>query len=410
MDERKEFGHQMFGRNPRFAYLRPKDRYLARLDPPRHHFNVIGTGINGQEQIRVSQLEGRATTHGVFDPNPGSIAAAQALMAQLAPGQTLKVYETLEAACNDPAADGLIISTPNHTHLDVVRTAVKSGKHILLEKPMATTLNDAYEIARLATSHPARFQVGLQYRFKPMYSEAIHEALERGMIGDIKTISILEHRVPFLDKVGQWNKFSELSGGTLVEKCCHYFDLFNLFARSRPMRVFASGSQAVNFKSFEYAGKPSDILDNAFVTVEYANGVRANFNLCMFAPMIYEEIVLCGDAGRIKGHELEHYRPGIQRECKLEVITGADRVSRISEPSYPKHVEESGHHGGTYIERARFIDGIEGKPVKTASVSEGFWSIVIGVAAEASVKSGQVVDIASLLKQHGVNPAEIGMA
>jgi myo-inositol 2-dehydrogenase/D-chiro-inositol 1-dehydrogenase len=96
-------------------------------------------------------------------------------------------------------------------------------------------------------------------------------------------VNITEHRVPFLDKVKQWNKFSKFSGGTLVEKCCHYFDLLNMFSQSRPVSVFATGSQAVNFLEFEYNGEKSDILDNAIVSVVYENGVRASFNLCMFA-------------------------------------------------------------------------------------------------------------------------------
>ena len=169
------------------------------------------------------------------------------MIAQFAPGQTLKVYATLEEACNEPAIDGILIATPNYTHIDVLRVAVKSGKHILLEKPMATTLADAAEMVGIARDYKAVLQVGLQYRYKPVYVEAAHEALSRKSLGDIKTITILEHRMPFLDKVGQWNKFSKFSGGTLVEKCCHYFDLFNLFAQSRPTRVYATGSQAVNF-------------------------------------------------------------------------------------------------------------------------------------------------------------------
>ncbi len=101
---------------------------------------------------------------------------------------------------------------------------------------MATTVADAYEIAQIAATYPAVFQIGLQYRYKPIYVEAIHAALERKAIGEIKTITILEHRFPFLDKVGQWNKFSKYSGGTLVEKCLPLtFDLMNLFRR-RPAR------------------------------------------------------------------------------------------------------------------------------------------------------------------------------
>jgi predicted dehydrogenase len=388
--------------SPRFAYLSPKDRHVLSLGEPRHRFNVIGCGINGQEHIRVTMLEGRATIHGVYDPHAGSIEGARREYAQFGQPDALVVYDSLEAACNDPAVDGLIIATPNYTHLAVLREAVKSGKHILLEKPMATTLPDAYEILRIARHYDAVLQVGLQYRYKPIYVEAIHEALVRRSIGEIKTIAILEHREPFLDKVGQWNKFSEYSGGTLVEKCCHYFDLFNLFAQSRPVSVYAVGSQAVNFLDFTYDGKKADILDNAFVVVTYANGVRANFNLCMFAPMVYEEVILCGTRGRLRAFENEDFLPVPRPRSGLEVLLGQDQPSRVATPCYPELIEITGHNGGTYFEHVNFIERIEGRPTNAATAEDGFWSVVVGVAAEESVKTGQPVQIADLLARHQI--------
>lgn len=402
MKKPTEFRSKALSHNPRFRYLPAQDRYLFAGAPPAHRLNLIGAGNNGQEHLRVALLEGRATIHGVYDPNPGSVEQARQIAAQLAPGTELVVYDTLEAACRDEAAAGLIIATPNHTHIDVVRAAAATGKHILLEKPMATTLADAAEIARVAAGYGAVFQVGLQYRFKPIYVEAIHEAMVRRSIGAVKTITILEHRVPFLDKVGQWNKFARFSGGTLVEKCCHYFDLFNLFAGARPVSVFASGDMAVNFREFEYGGERSDIIDNAFVIVSYANGVRANFNLCMFAPMFYEELVLCGDAGRLKAFENRDFLPGARPHTQLEVLCGEDRTSRAGAPSYPAYIEETGHSGATYMEHAAFIDAIEGRPGAAASAEEGLWSVVVGLAAEQSVRSGAPVLIDELLQAGGL--------
>lgn len=402
MKKGKEFKSRYFSMGSHLSYLPDGDRYIFDLDIPSHKFNVIGTGNNGQEHIRVTHLEGRAAIHGVYDPNPGSIEGAKRAYAQFVPNGSLTVYDSLEAACNDPAVDGLIISTPNHTHIDVVRQAVKSGKHILLEKPMATTIKDAYEIAQLANNYSAVLQIGLQYRYKAIYVEAIHEALERKAIGDIKTITILEHRIPFLDKVGQWNKFSQFSGGTLVEKCCHYFDLFNLFAQSKPVSVYAAGSMAVNFANFEYDGQKSDIVDNAFVIVTYENGVRANFNLCMFSPMFYEELVLCGDEGRLKTYESRDFLPTNQPGAHLEILRGENHPSRISTPCYSTFLEESGHNGATFFEHSNFINNIEGKPTNTATADEGFWSVVVGAAAEESVKTGGVVFIDELLEKNGI--------
>ncbi|HOV47262.1 MAG TPA: Gfo/Idh/MocA family oxidoreductase [Anaerolineae bacterium] len=399
----KELRSRAFTLNPNFSYLPDPDRYLMARETPRHRFNVIGVGVNGQEHIHITLLEGRATIHGIYDPNPGSVAGAQRAYKQFVPQGELVVYDSLEAACHDPAVDGLIISTPNYTHLELVRVAAKSGKHILLEKPMATTIPDAYEILQIAQNHHAIFQVGLQYRYKAIYVEAIYETLVRRSLGEVKQISIMEHRIPFLDKVNQWNKFSKYSGGTLVEKCCHYFDLLNLFAQSRATRVFATGSMAVNFREFEYRGEKSDILDNALVMVQYANGVLGSFNLCMFAPMFYEELVICGDEGRLKAYENQDFLALARPHTHLEILHGEDRPGRVGAPGYPAYIEETGHNGGTFYEHVNFIENIEGRQTQTATAAEGFWSVVVGVAAEESVKTGQPVVIAELLERYGID-------
>jgi predicted dehydrogenase len=267
---------------------------------------------------------------------------------------------------------------------------------------MATTIKDAYEITQIANGYQAIFQLGLQYRYKAICEEAIHEALERKSIGEIKLINILEHRVPFLDKVNQWNKFSKYSGGTLVEKCCHYFDLFNLFAQSKPVSVYASGSMAVNFRNFEYNDEKSDILDNAYVTVVYENEIRANFSLCMFSPMFYEEIIICGDQGRIRAYENEDFMRAARPKTHLEIMRGESKPSKITTPTYPWYIEESGHNGATFFEHIYFIDNIEGKDTSTASAEEGFWSVVIGAAAEKSIKQGKIINIEELIKENGI--------
>jgi len=403
MKKGKEIQSRFMSLSSLFDYLPESDRYLSAKIEPKYKFNVIGAGNNGLEHIRLTSMEGRAAINGVYDPNPGSIESAQRAFSYRSPKAELMLYDSLEQACNDPGVDGLIICTPNYTHIEVVREAVKSGKHILLEKPMATTIQDAIEIKEIADDYAGIFQIGLQYRFKAIYVEAIHETLERKSIGDVKLINISEHRFPFLDKVNQWNKFSEYSGGTLVEKCCHYFDLLNLFAGAKPVKVFATGSMAVNFTEFEYENKRSDILDNAFVTIEYKNGVQAGFNLCMFSPMFYEEIVLCGDEGRLFASEKEDFLPGPRLKTQLEISRGEKYPSRVTTPNYPTYLENSGHSGATFFEHVAFVNNIDGKTTPTASAEEGFWSIVVGAAAEQSVKTGQPVLISDLLKSNNID-------
>lgn len=394
--EKKEINQVLYKQFLNTGYLGEEDLYLCKNPDPKYRFNIIGTGMMGMEHIRVTVLEGHAAVHGIYDKSPRSLRSAKEMFESLCPGQPLQIYDSLTDACNDPEADALFICTPNFSHIGIVREAVKSEKPIFLEKPMVTTLEDAIELREIAKDYPAVFQVGLQYRYKAIYTEARREILERNSLGQVRNISIVENRLPFLDKVEQWNKISEYSGGTLVEKCCHYFDLFNLFAQSKPKTVYAVGGQDVNFTQFEQNGRKSDILDNAYVTVVYENGVKCSFHLCMFSPMFYEEITICGDKGRIRAYENENLLPTDREPTHFEMHLADHGPSIISSPCYPAAIQQSGHSGGTFFEHRMFIDRLDGKETDAATVEDGFWSVLVGIAAEQSVKTGKVVEIEQL--------------
>ena len=322
---------RVFKRSGALSYLVDEDRHLTASDPTDYSFGFIGCGMMGQEHIRNTLLVGRAQIGGIFDPSEKSAEHALKIVERSRKQAPPRVYDSLEEACGDPNTDALFIATPNHTHLDLVRVAVESGKAVFLEKPIATTVADAYELCRLAAEHTSPFRFGLQYRYKSVYAEALTEVFERGSLGQVHSVNMLEHRFPFLDKVGQWNKFSANTGGTLVEKCCHYFDLMNLFADSLPARVFAVGNQAVNFKSFSHDNRKADGLDQAQVTIQYANGVIGGFSLCMFAPGTREELVVCGGAGRL--HASETAVLGGANENRLEIWRGENGASDIRSPA-----------------------------------------------------------------------------
>ena len=381
-----------FENAPGQRHVSEDDRYLYRQEEPRYRFVVIGTGTMGQEHMRVAALLGRARIHGIYDSQALSMDTAAANFRSLQ-SEPLVRYDDLASACNDPAADALLICTPNYTHFEVLQTAMQSGKPIFLEKPMATDLQDAAAIVRADESYASFIQIGLQYRYKPQYLEALAEALTRRSIGQIKMISVSEYRPPFLDKVDQWNKFERLSGGTLVEKCCHYFDLINLLAQGRPSRVFATGGQAVNFLDFERNGVPSDIDDHAFVSIDYDHGIRASFTLNMFCPDFAEELVVVGDQGRLKATEEQDIHRSASGSASLTLRLGVNGLSKTSDLTYPRVIEQSGHHGSTYFEHMALLDRLEGKAVDCATPMQGMWAMVVASAAQQSVRSGQAVSV-----------------
>lgn len=378
-------------------HITEADRYLYRQETPRHNIVVIGTGTMGQEHMRVAVLLGRARVLGIFDTQPESMDAAMHAHAMIC-DDTPRRYADLASACNDPDADVLMICTPNFTHLEVLTVALGSGKPIFLEKPMATTMSDAVALLEAAQGHSAFVQIGLQYRYKAQYREAFHEVKSRRSLGQIHTISMSEYRPPFLDKVGQWNKYNSNTGGTLVEKCCHYFDLINLMADSTAVRVYASGGRAVNFLDFEKDGMSADIDDHAFVSIDYANGIRASFTLNMFCPDFSEEMIVVGDQGRLLTRERFDFHALAPTQVSIDVELGENGASRRTELSYPAVIEQSGHHGATYFEHIALMDQLDGKAVESATVEQGLWSMIVASAAQQSMATGQAVNIDDFLQ------------
>ena len=385
------FDSRAFRQPGQFDYLTDEDRYLSRLPAAQFRYGVIGCGMMGQEHMRNARLAGGARIEGVFDPARASVQHALDRLATYQPDGAPRVYASLEEACSDPATDALIIATPNNTHLDVLRVAVTNKKAIFLEKPIATTAADAAAVCRLLRDHAGVVRIGLQYRHKAIYREAISEVMERQSLGQVRSVSMLEHRFPFLDKVGQWNKFDAHTGGTLVEKCCHYFDLINLFAGGRPTQVFAMGNQAVNFKAFSYREQAADGLDQAQVMISYDNGVIGSFGLCMFVHGSREELTVCGDSGRL--HASEQFQLGEPVSNTVELWAGDNGVSKTVTPVYPSYIARAGHHGSTFYEHMEFLDELRSGTNKGPSIAAAFDSVAVGLAAQASIARGEPVPV-----------------
>lgn len=365
-------------------------------------YGLIGTGLMGCEHIRnLAALPGTSVA-AVADPHQPSREAAKASMppSAEAPAEFADYRELLTSGL----IDAVVVCTPNFTHAEVLDEifSVAPKLHVMIEKPLCTTIADAQRIVERAKSHKGVVWMGLEYRYMPPVAQFLRE-LTTENIGTLKMISIREHRFPFLVKVGDWNRFSANTGGTLVEKCCHFFDLMNLATKSRPVRVYASGGQDVNHLDERYPGNPAgevpDILDNAFVTVDYANGARGLLDLCMFAEASRneQELVAVGDRGKVeskvtegtvtigrRGPGREDGRPGEPTMIELDASTD-ERVGHIGY-----------HHGASYLEHLGFLDAIHNSTAPGVTVEEGLWSVAVGVAAHRSIEEGRPVLLSEL--------------
>jgi len=347
-------------------------------------YALIGSGMMGQEHIRfLNHMEGAAVT-AVADPDPSMREQA----AMLAGAEAFPDHRALLSA---DLADALIIAAPNHTHHDLLVDAMATDLPIMVEKPLCSTVVDAKTIAEKAASRKAPVWVAMEYRYMPAIARLIEE-VEDGRIGKLRMLSIREHRFPFLEKVGNWNRFSRTSGGTLVEKCCHFFDLMHLIVGAEPKRVFASGGQDVNHLDERIDGETPDILDNAYVIVDFENGVRGMLDLCMFAEASrdQEEIAATGDRGKVECG-IPSSTLIIGERQPVERMGVALPLHRETVPVDPDLLELGHHNGATFFQHERFLRMIQegGKPEITAS--DGLRAVAMGAAAERSVRDAMPV-------------------
>ena len=351
---------------------------------------LIGTGMMGCEHLRnLMGLDSVAIT-AVSDPNEEPLHWATKTLGDRA--KSVTQFTSHQDLLASGLVDAVLVASPNYTHRSILDDILSTDIPVLVEKPMCTTVEDCISVVRAQESRSAIAWVGLEYRYMAPIAGLLQE-LRSGIIGNMKMMSIREHRFPFLVKVDNWNRFSKNTGGTLVEKCCHFFDLMNLAVGSQPVRVMASGGQDVNHLDEVYNGERSDILDNAYVIVEYANGVRTMLDLSMFAEggQHEQEITVVGDKGK-----LEAFVPG-----NGKIFVG-DRTSRavqeIDVPTDPDIAHMGFHFGASFIECKRFVDAVLNNTSPEVTVADGLWSVVIGAAAHKSIDESRPV----LISEYGL--------
>jgi len=223
---------------------------------PALRYGFLGCGMMGQEHLRNLSLltSSRARVVAIFEPDEQMAAISLALAD---PGAEL--VGSVEALVAHPAVDAIVIASPNHRHCEQLQMVVRHlHKAVLVEKPVCTNLEDVHVLRRLTTSASIVW-TAMEYRFMPAISTFLRLAHDSTTTGEIVSVSIREHRFPFLDKVGNWNRFNKNTGGTMVEKCCHFFDLMRLIMQDEPLRVFASGGQNCNHLDERIDGETPDI-------------------------------------------------------------------------------------------------------------------------------------------------------
>jgi len=358
------------------------------------NYGVIGCGMMGQEHLKNITLLDGSRVSAIFEPD----AEMRALSLGLAPGAAS--CDTLDALLALPDVNCLLIASPNFLHVEQFeKIAGTRPLPLLIEKPLFTSPDHAGRIAELDRSYPAPVWVAMEYRYMPPISAFIEAAEES--TGGITMLTIREHRYPFLTKVGNWNRFNRYTGGTLVEKCCHFFDLMRLIIGAEPVRVMASGGQDVNHLDETYDGAASDIWDSAFVIVDFANGKRALLELCMYAEgsEFQEEITAVGPRGKIEvkvpGPTRFWKHPDRAAPVPRIIVSPRHPVGlrEVEIPVDPKLLEVGDHNGSTFYQHRLFAEVVRGNGTPQVTLADGAAAVKMALAAQQSAQTGRSIEI-----------------
>lgn len=358
------------------------------------NYGIIGCGMMGQEHLRNIALLPEARVAAIYEPD----AEQRTISAGFAP--EARFVDSINSLLAHQDLDCLLIASPNHLHVDQFEQIAKTRPlPLLIEKPLFTAPDQAGRLKQLQSSYPAPVWVAMEYRYMPPIQKLIEEADKT--TGGITMLTIREHRFPFLPKIGNWNRFNRNTGGTLVEKCCHFFDLMRLLTKSEPVRIMASAGQDVNHLEEVYDGEVPDIWDAGFVIVDFESGARAMLELCMYAEgsRFQEEITAIGPSGKIEARVPgpgRFWPPHLGPAPIPEIVVSPRNppgpvITEI--PVDPMALAVGDHNGSTLIQHQKFIDMLRGGTAPEVTLSDGYIAVEMGYAAQKSARNGQAVSL-----------------
>jgi predicted dehydrogenase len=279
-------------------------------------------------------------------------------------GDDPELFASLDELLAYDDFNAAFVTSPNDTHVDAIVPLLEHDVDTYSEKPIATTLEDHDRIADAHRNSSAIFYPGFNARMQGLNQE-LKRRFDDGAIGDIGMLSHTAVRDPFHRAKagsGAYRFSQERSGGALLEKNCHDFDLFNWFTGRDPVSVSAFGGQFVFSRN-------TDIVDQATVNVQYEGGVVASLELCLY-----------NNVGQRHMHEYRGSSGVVQtaEDGGVWLLTKGNR-ERIE-------AERTGPHGGADIRMMkRYLRTLQGEAEPHATLEDAKKADAIALAAEKSI-------------------------
>ena len=443
----------------------------------KKRYAVIGTGARSNMYINAltnGKYKDHAELVALCDMNQGRMDYHNERIVKnnnhpAVPTYLAKDFERMISECKP---DNVIVTTIDRTHHIYGCRAMELGCDVICEKPMTVDPEKCQMIIDTQKKTGKKFTVTFNYRYSPRNTR-VKELLQSGICGEITSVNFewMLDTSHGADYFRRWHRCKRNSGGLMVHKATHHFDLVNWWLGSVPSTVFAMGDlkfygrenaekrgvtefyyrskdseiakkdpfgfrldknyteflQRLYFDSEKYDGYVRDlsvfgdgidIEDNMSVMVRYKNNVVMNYTLCTHCP--YEGYRICfnGTKGRLEFYVIESGVTQLDEDFSTfgnrenNDVEGVENDRKkmapeiIFQPFWGKPVvytydnsDKTGHGGGDAKLLNNLFIGVENDPFgHAADFTDGAMSILTGIGANISMRTGEAVKVQDLIK------------
>tara|TARA_B100001123_G_C15294454_1_gene1018634 strand:- start:143 stop:1282 length:1140 start_codon:yes stop_codon:yes gene_type:complete len=240
-----------------------KDNFSLKGENAMARIGVVGSGGMGKQHIKYLINNKRVESLSVFDINSDS---AKRVSEQFGIG----LHDSVESMIDDESIDAIFIVTPPATHAELCKNALEAGKHVFLEKPLSSTLEDAQKIKELDKKHENQFvMIGFPERFNGPNVE-LKKLIDNGTLGTVRTIrtNLRLSLATYGKNISGWVSDRNQGGGVVVEASVHSWDLMQWIGGAHLARVFAEGhSEKKDGKIYDTEAAAVGILKNGIIVL-----------------------------------------------------------------------------------------------------------------------------------------------
>ena len=410
----------------------------------------VGTGGRGAcyRDAAAFRFPGVVELVGLCDHNAGRIGLYQEELRKK--GKEVPGFppEQFEALIRKQKANLVVVTSRDSTHDEYVIRALRAGCDVICEKPMTTDAAKCQAIVDAVKETGRQVRVTFNVRYSPVRMQ-VKELLQSGLIGRVYSVEFrwLLNTRHGADYFRRWHRNKANSGGLMVHKATHHFDMVNWWIADVPKSVFATGArrfytpeQAARYGLtrrgercldcpekarcpffLDLAGNARlkrmyldqerydgyrrdqcifseaiDIEDTMNLAVEFRGGIRMSYSLNAFTPWEGYEIAFNGSKGRLEHGTRELSKAFGDGSIPGEVDGTTIRVwPHFGETYAVKPAESTGSHGGGDDRLMEDLFSADPKPDPLglrADYRAGAWSILMGIAANLSMRENRVVE------------------